>query len=343
MYKSILRPLLFLLQPEIIHHMLVAGMKVAGYTPLAKPLIKSCFTIKDPSLERVVMGIRFPNPIGMAAGFDKNAEVYDVLSCLGFGFVEIGTVTPKPQSGNDKPRLFRLIKDNAIINRMGFNNNGVDAAVRHLRHRNANIIVGGNIGKNTTTANEAAADDYLKLFRKLYDYVDYFVVNVSCPNVANLAMLQSKQSTIDILMPLKEFRKGQANYRPILLKISPDLSEQQVDTMIEVARECRIDGIVATNTTTSREGLKTDAHELERIANGGLSGAPLTKRSCDMVRYISQKSEGKMAIIGVGGVMSIEDAQAMLDAGADLVQVYTGFIYEGPSFIKRICKSLRKK
>lgn len=340
MYKHIIRPLLFMLQPETIHHMLVGGMKIANYTPLAKPIIRGCLSVKAPSLEREVMGIKFPNPIGLAAGFDKNAEVYEVLSCMGFGFVEIGTVTPKPQSGNPKPRLFRLPKDGAIINRMGFNNNGVDAAVRKLRNRNPNVVVGGNIGKNTVTPNEKATEDYLKLFRKLYDYVDYFAVNVSCPNVANLTSLQSKQSTIDILMPLKEFRKGQAAYRPILLKISPDLSTEQVDTMIEVARECKIDGIVATNTTTSREGLMTDSEEVKRIANGGLSGAPLTKRSCEMVRYIHQKTEGKMAIIGVGGIMSVADAQAMLDAGASLVQVYTGFIYEGPTFVKRICKSL---
>lgn len=340
MYKKVIRPLLFLLQPETIHHLMVAMMKIARYTPFAKPIIRGCYRVTDPSLEREVIGIKFPNPIGLAAGFDKNAEVYDVISCMGFGFVEIGTVTPKPQSGNPKPRLFRLPKDCAIINRMGFNNNGVDAAVRHLRGRNPNVIIGGNIGKNTLTANECAADDYLTLFRKLYDYVDYFVVNVSCPNVANLTSLQSKQSTIDILMPLKEFRKGQNVYRPILLKISPDLNQAQVDTMIEVARECKIDGIVATNTTTSRAGLVTSPEEVERIANGGLSGAPLTQRSREMVRYIHQKTEGKMAIIGVGGVMSVEDAKAMLEAGASLVQVYSGFIYEGPGFIKRICKSL---
>lgn len=340
MYKKILRPLLFLLQPETIHHLMIGAMKIARYTPLAKPILRWCWRVRDSSLEREVMGIRFPNPIGLAAGFDKNAEVSDVLSCMGFGFIEIGTVTPRPQSGNPKPRLFRLEEDCAIINRMGFNNNGVDAAVRKLRHRNPNVIVGGNIGKNTTTANEKAAEDYLTLFRKLYDYVDYFVVNVSCPNVANLTSLQSKQSTIDILMPLKEFRKGQSAYRPILLKISPDLTTEQVDTMIDVVRECKIDGVVATNTTISREGLITDQDEVKRIANGGLSGAPLTVRSCEMVRYIHEKTEGKMVIIGVGGVMNVADAKRMLDAGASLVQLYSGFIYEGPGFVRRICKSL---
>lgn len=340
MYKKVIRPLLFMLQPETIHHLMVGAMKIARYVPLAKPIIRCCCSVKSPSLEREVMGLKFPNPIGIAAGFDKNAEVYDVLSCMGFGFVEIGTVTPKAQSGNPKPRLFRLCKDSAIINRMGFNNHGVDAAVRKLRHRNPNIIIGGNIGKNTATPNEKAAEDYLRLFRKLYDYVDYFVVNVSCPNVANLTSLQSKQSTIDILMPLKEFRKGQGVYRPILLKISPDLSPEQVDTMIEVVRECKIDGIVATNTTTSRQGLITDPEQVKRIANGGLSGAPLTERSREMVRYIHTKTEGKIAIIGVGGIMSVQDAQAMLDAGASLVQIYSGYIYQGPCFVKRICRSL---
>lgn len=340
MYKKIIRPLLFLLQPETIHHLMVGLMKIARHTPLAKPIMRATMTVRDPRLEREVFGLRFPNPIGLAAGFDKNAEVSDILSCMGFGFVEIGTVTPKAQSGNPKPRLFRLPQDRAIINRMGFNNRGVDAAIERLRKRNPEIKIGGNIGKNTATSNEEATKDYLQLFRRLYDYVDYFTVNVSCPNVANLTSLQSKQSTIDILMPMKEFRKGQSDYRPILLKISPDLTNEQVDIMIEVARECRIDGIVATNTSTSREGLHTDPEQITRIANGGLSGAPLTQRSLEMVRYIHQQTGGKMAIIGVGGIMSVEDAQAMLDAGASLVQIYTGFIYEGPGFVRRICKSL---
>ncbi|CDN30275.1 Dihydroorotate dehydrogenase [Mucinivorans hirudinis] len=331
----------FKLQPETIHHIIVGGMKVVGYIPFAKALIKSCHCVKSSSLEREVIGLKFPNPIGLAAGFDKNAEVYDVLSCMGFGFVEIGTVTPKAQSGNPKPRMFRLPKDKAIINRMGFNNEGLKAAVRRLRSRNPKLIIGGNIGKNTTTPNEKAAEDYLKLFRGLYDYVDYFVVNVSCPNVANLTSLQSKQSTIDILMPLKEFRKGQKQYRPILLKISPDLSTEQVDTMIEVVRQTKIDGIVATNTTTSRGGLATDDDDVKRIANGGLSGAPLTERSREMVRYIHQKTGGKIAIIGVGGIMSVQDAKEMLAAGASLVQVYSGFIYEGPGFVKSILKYLK--
>lgn len=343
MYKKIIRPLLFRIQPEAIHHLLINGMKICKYVPFAKSILNSTMSYSHPSLEREVIGIKFPNPIGMAAGFDKNAEVYDVLGSMGFGFVEIGTVTPQPQPGNPKPRLFRLIQDNAIINRMGFNNRGAVEVAKNLRKRNSRVIIGGNIGKNTITPNENAASDYLTVFRKLYDYVDYFVVNVSCPNVANLTCLQSKQSTVDILTPLKEFRKGQPDYKPILLKISPDLNHAQVDLMIEVVRETKIDGIVATNTTTSREGLTSSKEMIDKIGNGGLSGAPLTNRSVEMVRYIHEKTEGKLPIIGVGGIMSIEDAKAMLDAGASLIQVYSGYIYEGPMFMKRICKSIANK
>lgn len=343
MYKKIIRPLLFRIQPEAIHHLLINGMKICKYVPFAKSILNSTMSYSHPSLEREVIGIKFPNPIGMAAGFDKNAEVYDVLGSMGFGFVEIGTVTPQPQPGNPKPRLFRLIQDNAIINRMGFNNRGAVEVAKNLRKRNSRVIIGGNIGKNTITPNENAASDYLTVFRKLYDYVDYFVVNVSCPNVANLTCLQSKQSTVDILTPLKEFRKGQPGYKPILLKISPDLNHAQVDLMIEVVRETKIDGIVATNTTTSREGLTSSKEMIDKIGNGGLSGAPLTNRSVEMVRYIHEKTEGKLPIIGVGGIMSVEDAKAMLDAGASLIQVYSGYIYEGPMFMKRICKSIANK
>lgn len=339
MYK-ILRPLLFKLQPETIHRLIVRLLRVLHYVPFAKTLLKVIYMRRSPLLEREVLGLKFPNPIGMAAGFDKDAEVYDMLGALGFGFVEIGTVTPKPQNGNPKPRCFRLPADKAIINRMGFNNHGIQGAVRNLRHRKPGLIIGGNIGKNTLTPNEQAPCDYLKAFRALYDYVDYFVVNVSCPNVACLTALQSKASTVAILEPLKEFRQGQSDYRPILLKISPDLTREQVDQMIEVVEECKIDGIVATNTTTSREGLKSDPERVTRIGKGGLSGGPLTERSREMVRYIHQKTEGRLPIIGVGGVMSVEDAVAMLEAGASLVQVYSGMIYEGPSLMKRICKRL---
>ncbi len=342
MYKFF-RPILFRIQPETIHHLMVKLLRVLHFVPFGRAILRAVYVRRAPQLEREVLGLKFPNPIGLAAGFDKNAEVYDMLGALGFGFVEVGTVTPKPQSGNPKPRCFRLPADRAIINRMGFNNHGVQHAVRNLRHRRPGLIVGGNIGKNTLTPNEQAPADYLKAFRALYDYVDYFVVNVSCPNVACLTALQSQAATVAILEPLKEFRQGQSDYRPILLKISPDLTQEQVDQMIEVVSACKIDGIVATNTTTSREGLATSPERVREIGNGGLSGGPLTRRSCEMVRYIHRKTEGRLPIIGVGGVMSVEDAEAMLEAGASLVQVYSGLIYEGPGFVKRICKRLEEK
>lgn len=343
MYKLI-RPLLFRMQPETIHHLIIRLMRILRYVPFAKPIMRAIYTRRNPALEREVLGMKFPNPIGMAAGFDKDAEAYDMLGTLGFGFIEIGTVTPVGQGGNPKPRCFRLPKDRAIINRMGFNNQGAQNAAERLRHRKKNgLIIGGNIGKNTLTSNEQAPADYLKVFRTLYDYVDYFVVNVSCPNISNLTALQNQDSTLKILEPLTEFRQGQSDYRPILLKISPDLSQKQVDDMIEVAEKSNIDGFVATNTTTSRQGLETPQETISAIGNGGLSGKPLTERSREMVRYIHQKTEGRLPIIGVGGIMTVEDAEAMLEAGASLVQVYSGFIYEGPAFVKKICKHLIDK
>lgn len=343
MYKSIIRPILFLFNPETIHAFVAGMLRMVGKLPGGRALLRACYTHKDPSLEREVFGIKFPNPIGLAAGFDKNAKFYKEMAALGFGFVEVGTVTPKPQPGNPRPRLFRLKEDNALINRMGFNNNGVEAMVKNLRHRNKNVVIGGNLGKNTLTPNEEAPADYLKMFRSLYEYVDYFVINVSCPNVKDITALQNKKSLMGILEGLFEFRRGQNNYRPILLKISPDLPYEQVDDIVEILIDTPLDGLVAVNTTTSREGLKTPAETVENIGNGGLSGAPLSQRSVEMVRYLHQKTEGRYPIIGVGGVMSPEDAQRLLDAGASLVQVYTGFIYEGPAFVKKICQSLTVK
>ncbi|MDR2937232.1 MAG: quinone-dependent dihydroorotate dehydrogenase [Rikenellaceae bacterium] len=341
MYKKIIRPILFLLSPETIHRVTVLGLKILGRIPGGKALLRGACTVRHPSLEREVFGLKFPNPVGLAAGFDKNAEVYREISCLGFGFVEIGTVTPLPQPGNPKPRLFRLVKDRAIVNRMGFNNNGVEETVKRLRNRDRRIIIGGNLGKNTVTPNDTAPADYLRTFRRLYDHVDYFVINVSCPNVANLSELQEEKSLKEILVPVLEFRRGQSQYRPILLKISPDLTAGQIDNTIAVMKECKIDGIVATNTTVSRDGLKSERKTIRAIGRGGLSGAPLTERSIEMVRYIHEKTGGNFPIIGVGGIMSEEDAMAMLDAGACLIQLYTGFIYEGPKFAKRICKKIR--
>ncbi len=342
MYKSVIRPLLFKFQPETIHNIVIGGLRTMKYIPGAKSLTRAMYNYSNEKLEREVFGLTFPNPIGLAAGLDKNAECYEMFGAMGFGFVEIGTVTPKAQSGNPKPRCFRVPEDGALINRMGFNNNGVEAAVKNLRRRNPKLIIGGNIGKNTATPNEDAAADYLKLFRSMYDYVDYFVVNISCPNIANLTKLQSKEGTIELLRGLKEFRKGQSDYRPILIKISPDLGDEQVDVMIDVVKECKIDGIVATNTTTSREGLSVSSERVQQIGNGGMSGSPLTERSRDMVRYIHEKTQGKLPIIGVGGVMTPEDAQAMLDAGASLVQIYSGFIYGGPGMPKKINRHIVK-
>lgn len=339
MYKKIVRPILFLFSAETIHHFMIGVFCAVRYIPFARATMRALFGVRDKKLERKVFGIRFPNPVGLAAGFDKNAECYDTLGDLGFGFVEIGTVTPLAQGGNPSPRIFRLLEDEALINRMGFNNNGVRNVVHNLqKHRRRGVIVGGNIGKNTLTDNNDAPKDYLKSFRALYDYVDYFVINISCPNVANLTQLQNRQNTADILARLKEFRKGQNEHRPILLKISPDLSEEGIDTMIEVAKEYKLDGIVAANTTISREGLKSE--NVEAIGNGGLSGKPLTQRCCDMVRHIHEKTNKKMPIIAVGGIMNEDDAAAVLEAGASLVQIYTGFIYNGPMLPKKICRKI---
>lgn len=340
MYRNIVRPLMFQLSAEQAHRITVAALRIAGFIPGSKWIMNKLYAVRHPSLEREVFGVRFPNPIGIAAGFDKNAEIYNELSALGYGFVEVGTVTPKPQPGNPRPRLFRLKDDRAIINRMGFNNQGMYNAISNLRHRRRGSIVGANIGKNTLTPIEDAAGDYLKLFRNLYQYVDYFVVNVSCPNVAKVTSLQNKRSVTEILEPLFEFRRGQSQYRPILLKISPDLDDATVDDMTDVMIETPLDGIVATNTTTSREGLQSDAATVKAIGNGGLSGAPLTARSIEIVRRIHDRCQGRYPIIGVGGIMSVEDAKAMLDAGASLIEVYTGMIYNGPAFVRRICRSL---
>lgn len=339
-YRKIIRPLMFMLSPERAHRITIAALRAVGMIPGSRWLMSRLMAVRDPALEREVFGVKFPNPIGIAAGFDKDAEVYNELSAMGYGFVEIGTVTPRPQPGNPRPRLFRLPKDMAIINRMGFNNQGMYNAIGNLRHRKRGTIVGANIGKNTLTPIEEAPADYLKLFRNLYQYVDYFVVNVSCPNVANVTSLQNKRSVTQILEPLFEFRRGQSQYRPILLKISPDLDDRSVDDMTDVMIETQLDGIVATNTTTSREGLLCDPRRLAAIGNGGLSGAPLTARSIEIVRRIHQRCKGNFPIIGVGGIMTVEEAKAMLDAGASLVQVYTGMIYNGPLFVRRICRSI---
>lgn len=342
MYKRIIRPVLFLLQPETIHHLIVNFLKIGFKIPGIAYFTRKSFSIKNDMLKRTFLGMEFTNPIGFAAGFDKNAEVYNQFSNFGFSFIEIGTVTPKPQAGNPKPRSFRIPKDSGLINRMGFNNKGVDFAVSKLKKKH-NAIIGGNIGKNTATSNEKALDDYVYCFKQLYNHVDYFVVNLSCPNIKDLRKLQDKDSTINILNSLTEIRRIKDIYKPILLKISPDLTNDQLDDVIETFNITGIDGVVATNTTVSREGLITDKKRIDEIANGGLSGKPLTKRSTEIIKYLHQKSEGNIPIIGVGGIMSVQDALDKLEAGASLIQLYTGFIYEGPGFVKRINKALLNK
>ena len=301
------------------------------------------FSVKDTSLEREVFGLKFDNPVGLAAGFDKDAKLFDELASFGFGFIEIGTVTPLPQEGNPKPRLFRLKDDSGLINRMGFNNQGIEAVVARLRRRKTNIIIGGNIGKNKVTPNEKAVDDYAICFEKLFPYVDYFVVNVSSPNTPGLRDLQEKAPLTALLNSLQDLNNKKDKRKPILLKIAPDLINEQLDDIIEIVADTKIDGVVATNTTIDRSGLKTDKTKVEAIGNGGLSGKPVRAKSTEVIKYLADKSNRAFPIIGVGGIHSAEDALEKLDAGATLLQVYTGFIYEGPSLVKRINKAILKR
>lgn len=340
MYKSILKPLLFTLNAEKAHHLTFAWIKRAFNLPFARTVIQRQFAFDDPILEREVFGLRFKNPVGLAAGFDKDAKLIDEMELLGFGFIEIGTLTPKPQEGNPKPRLFRLPKDLALINRMGFNNGGVKEAAIRLQDRKSDIIVGGNIGKNKNTPNEQAEQDYLICFEALYPYVDYFVVNVSSPNTPNLRDLQEKEPLKKLLLTVKKANKRQDYPKPILLKIAPDLTVGQLDDIIEIVVETKIDGVIATNTTIDRTLLTTDANAIEAIGAGGVSGKVLSKRSTEVIRYLYSQSNGAFPIIGVGGIFSAKDAIEKLEAGASLVQVYTGMIYEGPSLIKKIKKGI---
>lgn len=343
MYKSIIRPILFLISPESVHRLVVGLLKGVFFIPGVKCILAKFYKVEDPSLKRSILGLSFSNPVGLAAGFDKNAEFYNDFSAFGFSFIEIGTVTPKPQPGNPKPRSFRLKKDQALINRMGFNNKGVANAVNNLKKGDRKVIIGGNIGKNTNTPNENAISDYLYCFKELYDHVDYIAVNISCPNVVNLRNLQDGEHLGQIFGTLTNERKQRAVYKPILLKVSPDLSFDQLDETIQKAVEMGIDGFIATNTTTSRDGLITPNDTVNQIGNGGLSGAPLTKRSTEIIRYIHSKTAGSKPIIGVGGILTAEDAIEKLEAGASLVQVYTGFIYTGPSIVKKINRAILRK
>ena len=340
MYKAFLRPVLFLVDPEKIHHFVFSFLKWSGKIPGVKSLLRLLYCYEDKRLEKTILGITFRNPVGLAAGFDKDAMLIDEAACLGFGFIEIGTLTPKPQPGNDKPRLFRLPADQALINRMGFNNRGVVQAVERLRNRKSPVVVGGNIGKNKLTANEHAIDDYRSCFEVLYEYVDYFVVNVSSPNTPGLRALQEKEPLRKLLATVKSLSLSKAKPKPILLKIAPDLTNEQLDDVIGIIKETATDGIIATNTTISREGLATEKNILERIGNGGLSGKPLTARATEIIRYLRSGLGPQYPIIGVGGIMNETDALDKLRAGADLIQIYSGFIYEGPALIKRINRAI---
>ena len=303
-------------------------------------MMRKLYAVEDPALEREVFGIHFRNPIGMAAGFDRNGEVFNELDALGFGFVEIGTITPQPQPGNPKPRVFRLPDDKAIMNRLGLNSHGLERAISNIRNRNGRLVIGCNIGKNSATAPENAPQDYLRVFRNLYQYVDYFTVNVSYNTSFKQYVPRTRESIISILEPLFDFRRGQNQYRPILLKISPDLSSEDIDMMTDIMVDTPLDGIVATNGTVRHTGLATDAEHLKRLGAGIVSGHPLTKRSVEVVRRVYERSNGTYPIIGVGGIMTPADAKAMLDAGATLVQIYTGYVYNGPNFVGEICQEL---
>lgn len=335
MYKIFIRPILFCFDPEKVHYFTFSLIRIVSKIPGIPSLFRFLYQVNDKRLETEVFGLKFKNPVGLAAGFDKDAVLYKELSNFGFGFIEIGTLTPKPQPGNDKKRIFRLVEDSAIINRMGFNNGGVLAAVEQLKKNNG-VLIGGNIGKNKVTLNEDATSDYEICFDALFDYVDYFVVNVSSPNTPNLRALQEKEPLTQLLQTLQNKNLSRPIQKPILLKIAPDLTDEQLLDIIDIVKETKIAGVIATNTTISRNGLTS----LNQTETGGLSGKPLTSRSTEVIRFLSQKSNKAFPIIGVGGIHSAEDAIEKLEAGASLVQLYTGFIYEGPALVKKINKAI---
>ena len=342
MYKLLISPILFLFDAERVHHFVCEALHLAFKIPGLPSIIKKIYTFEHPDLERTVAGLTFRNPVGLAAGFDKNAEMVDQLDALGFGFIEIGTVTPRPQPGNDTPRLFRLKKDKGLINRMGFNNKGAAVASAKLKSRKSRIMIGGNIGKNKDTPNENALDDYLICFRELFEAVDYFVVNVSSPNTPGLRELQDKEPLTNLLNALQTKNKERFHPKPIFLKIAPDLTDSQLDDIIDIVAITGIAGIIATNTTISREHLKTSKSEIENIGAGGLSGQPLKQRATEVIRYLCEKSGNAFPVIGVGGIASSSDAQEKFRAGSTLIQLYSGFIFEGPGIVKRICQELVK-
>ncbi|MCL4164119.1 UNVERIFIED_CONTAM: hypothetical protein GTU68_050876 [Idotea baltica] len=332
MYKLLLRPLFFSFDPEKIHHFTFSLIKI----------FRSLYVVENKRLERNLFGLTFKNPVGLAAGFDKNAVLYNELANFGFGFIEIGTVTPKAQAGNPKKRLFRLKDDQGIINRMGFNNEGLQAAIRQLKNNKGKLIIGGNIGKNTQTKPEDYTKDYLECFNALHPYVDYFVLNVSCPNVGSHAKLNDKDYLEELVNAVQKANGNFEKQKPILLKIAPDLNNNQLDEIIQLVSDTHLDGVIASNTSTDRHGLKASDELLTSIGNGGLSGHPIKEKSTRVIKYLSEKSKKAFPIIGVGGIHSAEAALEKIKAGADLVQIYTGFIYEGPSLIKKINKAILK-
>ena len=342
MYKSLLKPFFFRFAPEQAHHLTLRLFNVGLSIPGVGAVLRQMYQYKHPSLRRELFGLTFENPVGLAAGFDKDGKHYRTMAHLGFGFIEVGTVTPKGQAGNPQPRLFRLPADEGLINRMGFNNDGVEALVERLKKygKPKNVVIGGNIGKNKVTPNDKASDDYVKCFEALFPFVDYFVVNVSSPNTPNLRDLQEKEPLSNLIKLLQELNLAKPAPKPLLLKIAPDLTDGQLDDILDIARETKLDGLIATNTTISREGLSTPSGDVETIGAGGLSGQPVKARATEVIRYLAERSNGDFKIIGVGGIASPEDAKEKLDAGADLIQIYSGLIYEGPGLVKRINKSL---
>ncbi|WP_282121865.1 quinone-dependent dihydroorotate dehydrogenase [Algibacter mikhailovii] len=342
MYKQFLRPLFFLFDPEKIHHFTFSLIKFSSKIPGLSGLFRSLYVLEDKSLERKLFGLTFKNPVGLAAGFDKNAVLFNELADFGFGFIEIGTVTPKGQAGNPKKRLFRLKEDQGIINRMGFNNEGLEAAVEKLKKNKGKLVIGGNIGKNTDTKPEDYTKDYLACFNALHPYVDYFVLNVSCPNVGSHAKLNDKDYLEELIRAVQNANATFNVEKPIVLKIAPDLNTNQLDEIIELVMDTKLDGVIASNTSIDRSGLKASEDLLQSIGNGGLSGQPIKDKSTQVIKYLSEQSGKAFPIIGVGGIHSAEDALEKINAGADLVQIYTGFIYEGPSLIKQINKALLK-
>lgn len=343
MYKLLIRPILFLFDPEKVHYFTFSLIRILCKIPYVASVFRSLYQVKNKKLERKLFGLTFINPVGLAAGFDKNAVLYNELANFGFGFIEIGTVTPKGQLGNPKKRLFRLKEDQGIINRMGFNNDGVEEAIKNLKKNKHKVIIGGNIGKNTETKLEDYTQDYLEVFKELHPFVDYFVLNVSCPNVGSHAKLSDKDYLLELITECQNQNNLFKIKKPILLKIAPDLNNSQLDEIIELVAETKIDGVIASNTSTTRDNLNVSKERLQEIGNGGVSGQPIKDQSTQVIKYLADTSNKSFPIIGVGGVHSAEDALEKLNAGADLVQVYTGFIYEGPGLIKKINKALLKK